>query len=120
MLGGAILMHVVSAGLLGESLSAVTWSPAAIAALAYLSLGASAVGFLIYFDLLARLGPVEINLVSYVAPIVAAIVGAILLSERADITTAAGFVVILLGFVLLKRDALRRELSRLRSTHSRR
>lgn len=112
MLGGALLMHGVSWGVLGESLGAITWTPAAIAALAYLSLGASAVGFLIYFDLLARLGPVEINLVSYVAPVVAAIVGALLLAERVDLTTAVGFLVILLGFVLLKRDALRAEVDR--------
>jgi drug/metabolite transporter (DMT)-like permease len=111
MVGGALFLHVVAAGALGESLADVVWSPRAVAALAYLSIAASAVGFLLYFDLLSRLGPVEINLVSYVAPIVAAIVGALVLAETLQPTTALGFVVIMLGFAILKRDALWQALS---------
>jgi len=114
MLGGAGLMHVVSLSL-GESLSAVTWSGTALWSLAYLSLGASAAGFLIYFDLLDRLGPVEINLVSYVAPLFAALTGFLFLQEVVDIWTAVGFCCIFVGFVLIKRQALRRELPQLRA-----
>ena len=112
MAGGAILMHGIALTLPGERLSAVTWSPRALLALGYLSVVASAVGFLIYFDLLERLGPVEINLVSYLAPVVAAIVGVVLLGEVIDISTALGFVCIASGFALLKRRALASELSR--------
>jgi probable blue pigment (indigoidine) exporter len=118
MVGGALLMHVVSRGLLGESMGAIDWTPTAVLALGYLAIAASAVGFLLYFDLLERLGSVEINLVSYVAPIVAAIVGAAFLGERADVSTALGFCAIVAGFALLKRDALRTELRRWRGTHS--
>ena len=114
MLGGAGLMHFVSLGL-GESLSAVTWSGTALWSLAYLSLGASAAGFLIYFDLLNRLGPVEINLVSYVAPLFAALTGFLFLQEVVDVWTAVGFCSIFAGFVLIKRQALRREVPRLRA-----
>ncbi len=114
MLGGAGLMHVVSVGL-GESLSAVTWSGTALWSLAYLSLGASAAGFLIYFDLLERLGPVEINLVSYVAPLFAALTGFLFLEEVVDAWTALGFCCIFAGFLLIKRQALRREIPRLRA-----
>ncbi len=118
MVGGALLLHVVAAGMLGESVADVVWSPTALAALAYLSIAASAIGFLLYFDLLDRLGPVEINLVSYVAPIVAAIVGALLLEETLEVRTALGFAAILLGFVVLKRDALRQELTGRRPNQS--
>ncbi|WP_436930314.1 DMT family transporter [Halosimplex halobium] len=114
MLGGAGLMHLVSLAL-GESFAAITWSPTALWSLAYLSVGASAVGFLVYFDLLERLGPVEINLVSYVAPLFAAVTGFLLLEEVVDAWTAAGFCCIFLGFVLIKRRALRREIPRLRA-----
>jgi len=114
MLGGAGLMHLVSLGL-GESLSAVTWSGTAVWSLTYLSLGASAAGFLIYFDLLDRLGPVEINLVSYVAPLFAALTGFLFLQEVVDFWTAVGFCSIFAGFVLIKRQALRREVPRLRA-----
>ncbi|MFC7228262.1 DMT family transporter [Salinirubellus salinus] len=113
MVGGALLMHGLSAGL-GESpaamLAAVEAAPVdAIGSLAYLSLAASALGFLVYFDLLDRLGPVEINLVSYVAPVFAALVGFLLLSEVIDANTVAGFLVIVVGFVLVKREAIRAE-----------
>ncbi|WP_459192657.1 DMT family transporter [Halosimplex sp. J119] len=114
MLGGAGLMHVVSLGL-GESPAAITWSWTAVAALTYLSLGASAAGFLIYFDLLERLGPIEINLVSYVAPLFAALTGFLFLEEVVDTGTALGFCCIFAGFLLIKRRALRRELPRLRA-----
>ncbi len=114
MIGGAGLMHVVSVGL-GESPSAITWSWTALWSLTYLSLGASAAGFLIYFDLLDRLGPVEINLVSYVAPLFAALTGFFFLEEVVDAWTAVGFCCIFAGFVLIKRRALRRELPRLRA-----
>ena len=117
MIGGALLMHGVSVAL-GESPRTIEVTPAGIAALAYLSIAASAVGFLIYFDLLDRLGPIEINLVSYVAPVFAAISGALLLDESIDVATVAGFVLIFAGFVLLKRRALAAEWPRVRAALS--
>ncbi|MFW5956564.1 MAG: DMT family transporter [Halorhabdus sp.] len=119
MLGGALLMHGISVAI-GESPATIAWTPRAIAALGYLSVIASAVGFLIYFDLLDRLGPVEINLVSYVAPIFAAITGYVILGESIVPATAGGFFVIVLGFLLVKRDAIRAAYERHRRGHSRR
>ncbi len=110
MLGGAALMHVVSLGL-GESVSGVPPLRETLA-FVYLALVASAAGFLVYFDLLERLGPIEINLVSYVAPPVAALVGFLFLGELIDAPTVVGFLVIFIGFVLIKRRAIRAELAR--------
>jgi len=112
MLGGALLMHAVSLAL-GESLADVTLSVEGLLALAYLSIAASALGFLIYFDLLDRLGAVEINLVSYVAPVFAALAGWLVLDERLSAATAGGFALIFVGFLLVKREAIREELPRL-------
>lgn len=109
MLLGAGLMHVVSVAL-AESVHDVQWSTEALLALFYLAIIASAVGFLIYFDLLARLGPIEINLVSYAAPVVAAITGLLILGETPTLYTAVGFLLILFGFVLVKHRAIRAEL----------
>ncbi|GAB7013762.1 DMT family transporter [Halolamina salina] len=111
MLLGALLMHVVSAGL-GESFAAVELNLRAVLSMGYLSILASAVGFLIYFDLLDRLGPIEINLVSYVAPVFAALSGWIVLGEVVTVETVAGFVLILAGFALLKRRQIAAELDR--------
>ena len=108
MIGGAILMHGLSVGL-GESVSG-TPPVAESAALLYLAVVSSAFGFLIYFDLLERLGAIEINLVSYVAPVFAALAGFVFLGERIDLPTLGGFVIILIGFVLIKRRAVRSEM----------
>lgn len=113
MLLGAVMMHVISIARPSESVSAIEWTPEAIAAVVYLSIFASAVGFLIYFDLLDRLGPVEINLVSYVAPVFAAITGWFFLQEPVTPLTVAGFCIVFTGFCLLKRQAISRELPRI-------
>ncbi|ESP87794.1 DMT family transporter [Candidatus Halobonum tyrrellensis] len=115
MLLGALLMHAVSVAM-GERVADVTWTVEAAAALAYLSLAASALGFLVYFDLLDRLGPVEINLVSYVSPVFAALAGWVLLAETPTRATAVGFCLIFAAFLLLKRAAVRAELRRLVSS----
>ena len=115
MLGGAAVLHAVSVARPGESVAAVRWTGEALLALGYLSVGASAVGFLVYFNLLSRLGPIEINLVSYVAPVAAAVVGFVWLGEVVDAPTVAGFVLIVVGFVLVKRRAIVRGLDEVRS-----
>ncbi|MFT4930655.1 MAG: drug/metabolite transporter (DMT)-like permease [Natronomonas sp.] len=112
MVIGAVVMHGVSLAI-AEPIAEVRWTGEAILALGYLVVGASAVGFLIYFDLLDRLGPIEINLVSYAAPVAAALTGLLFLSETPTPNTAAGFGFILAGFLLLKRDAIRAEVSRI-------
>jgi drug/metabolite transporter (DMT)-like permease len=108
---GAVILHLVSAGLPSESISSVTISPGSVIAVVYLAVFASAIGYFIYFDLLDRLGAIEINLVSYAAPIFAAISGWLVLNETLDLLSIIGFVVIFGGFLLLKRDAIREELS---------
>lgn len=113
MLGGALLMHAISVAL-GESVGDVTVAAEGLLALAYLALVASALGFLIYFDLLERLGAVEINLVSYVAPVFAALAGWVFLREDLSVATVGGFALIFVGFLLVKRRAIRAELPRLR------
>ncbi|CCQ36204.1 DMT superfamily transport protein [Natronomonas moolapensis 8.8.11] len=108
MLLGAALMHGLSLAL-GE---AVPGAPTgeAVAALAYLAVVSSALGFLIYFHLLERLGAIEINLVSYVAPAFAAVTGLLFLGERIDAPTVVGFAIILAGFSLVKHRSIRTEL----------
>lgn len=109
MLLGGLLMHGIALGL-GESPTAIEVTRDGVLALVYLSVVASAAGFLIYFDLLERLGPIEINLVSYVAPVFAALSGWLFLAEGLSISTVFGFFLILCGFVLIKRRAIQDEL----------
>jgi drug/metabolite transporter (DMT)-like permease len=110
---GAVLLHAISSALPDESLRALTLTPDAILAIVYLAVFASVIGYFVYFRLLGRLGAIQINLVSYAAPVFAAITGWLLLDETIDAATVVGFGVVLLGFLLLKRDAIREELAAL-------
>jgi drug/metabolite transporter (DMT)-like permease len=101
MLIGPVLLHATSAGLPRESLTSVIWTPVAIAALGYLTLIAAGVGYLIYFTVLDRIGPIQINLIGYVAPIFAALNGWLLLGETITVPTVLGFMIVTTGFGLL-------------------
>jgi drug/metabolite transporter (DMT)-like permease len=84
----------------------MTFEPGVLVGFCYLVVVAGVVGYLLYFTLLDTLGPVEINLVGYVEPIVAAVVGWLALGEAIAPNTVVGFVVIVVGFTLVKRRAL--------------
>ena len=108
---GALLLHALSVGLPSESIADVTVTPASVAAVVYLAVFASAVGYVVYFDLLDRLGAIEINLVSYVVPVFAALSGWLVLDESLTLWALAGFGVIFAGFVLLKQATIRERLA---------
>lgn len=106
---GAILLHAASVASPAESLTEAEFTTGAVVAVAYLAVFASAVGYVVYFDLLDRLGAVEINLVSYAVPVFAAAAGWLVLDETLDALSVVGFALIFGGFLLLKREALREE-----------
>jgi len=103
---GAVVLHAISVGMPGESLRQAEFSTGGLLALVYLAVLASAVGYVIYFDLLDRLGAIEINLVSYTVPVFAALSGWLVLDETLTLRAVGGFFVILIGFGMLKREAL--------------
>jgi drug/metabolite transporter (DMT)-like permease len=115
---GAVGLHAVSIGLPSETLADAELTTGAIVAVVYLAVLASAVGYVIYFDLLDRIGAIEINLVSYATPVSAAVAGWVVLNEALDPLTVVGFAVIFGGFVLLKRDAIRDRVGSMPGTHS--
>jgi drug/metabolite transporter (DMT)-like permease len=110
MLVGVPVLHAAAVVLPGEELAAVTWSGTALAGLGYLAVVAAAAGYFLYFELLDRVGAIEINLVAYATPISAAVGGWFVLGERIQPHTVVGFVVILVGFTLVKRHALKAEI----------
>ncbi|ACV48466.1 MULTISPECIES: DMT family transporter [Halomicrobium] len=111
---GAVLLHAISGALPNESLGGLTLTAESVVAIVYLAVFASVIGYFVYFRLLGRLGAIQINLVSYATPVFAAVTGWLLLEETIDATTVTGFLVVLVGFLLLKRDAIREELTALR------
>jgi drug/metabolite transporter (DMT)-like permease len=111
---GAAALHVTSA-LAGESPTAVVGvSSSTVASLLVVGVPSTAVAYAIRFDLIGRIGPVRTNLVSYVVPIVAAVFGWLVLGAGVSPVTTVGFAVVVAGFVLVERDAVRREVCRIR------
>lgn len=100
--------------LLGESLAAVRPTASALAALLYLGVVGGAIGFVIYFTLLERLGPLAINLIAYLAPIVTVAIGWTFLGEPIVPEMVVGFLVVLVGFALLTDREIAAELARFR------
>lgn len=99
---------------LGESLAAVRPTASALAALLYLGVVGGTIGFVIYFTLLERLGPLEINLIAYLVPIVTVAIGWTFLGEPIVPEMVVGFLVILVGFALLTDREIAAELARFR------
>jgi drug/metabolite transporter (DMT)-like permease len=109
---GAVVLHVMSVALPSESLVNVDVTTSSLLAVVYLGVFASAVGYFIYFLLLDRLGAIEINLISYAAPVFAAASGWLVLGEQLEPLSIAGFLVIVAGFGLVKHEALRDQVLR--------
>ena len=104
MLLGGVVLHALSLGA-GETAPA-TAAPAALGAVVYLGVFSTALAFVIYFTLLERRGAFEASLVAYLVPLVATVAGIILLGETVGPLSLAGFLVVFVGFALLKRRAL--------------
>ncbi|ELZ97966.1 DMT (drug/metabolite family transporter) superfamily permease [Haloferax mucosum ATCC BAA-1512] len=105
MLLGAGLLHLTGM-LTNESFAAIRWTGTAIGSLVYLAVISGAAAFLIYFELLSRFGPTQINLIGYLEPVSATLLSWLFLEKLIDPLTALGFVSIFAGFALIKRRAL--------------
>lgn len=111
MVVGGLMLHGGSLAI-GERAADVTPSAVAVVAVVYLGVFASAIAYVIYFTLLERFGPLEINLVSYVVPVFATAGGIVLLDETVSVAMVGGFVFITSGFVVLKARTIAAELGR--------
>ena len=85
-------------GLPGE-----TPSPEAIASIVTLAVVCTAIAFLLFFALIAEIGPVRSTVITYVNPAVAAVLGVTIIDEHFTFGIALGFVLVLAGSVLATR-----------------
>lgn len=111
VLFGAVIIHGLAL-LVGQGWPAAV-TPRSLGAVLYLALPATVVAYTCFFDLLSRNPAIDVTLVTYLVPIIAAVTGRTLFGEPLTATMIGGFVVVLLGFLLLKHQELRRELGRL-------
>ena len=63
----------------------------------------TAVAFLVFFELIAEVGPVRSTVITYLNPAVALLLGVAILDEAFTVATAVGFALILAGSVLATR-----------------
>lgn len=87
-------------------------SPAVLASVAILAVVCTALAFLVFFALIAEVGPVRSTVITYVNPAVALALGVALLHEPLTIGIVVGFLLIVLGSFLATRRASPRSPSR--------
>jgi drug/metabolite transporter (DMT)-like permease len=93
--------------------AALTWPSAVPSVRVLLALGTLAVlctaaAFLIFFRLIAEIGPARATVITYVNPAVAVTLGVLILGERLTPAMAGAFALILAGSVLAARSGTRR------------
>ena len=103
MLAGAALLHV--AALLFDRPYFVVWDADGVVSLLYLAIVSSSLGFVLYFTLLERVGPIRTNLVSHVAPVFAALAGWVVLRAEVEPRAFVAFALIVAGFGLVAKPA---------------
>jgi len=91
-------------------LAALQWphavpSVGVVESVAVLALVCSALGFLIFFALIAEIGPVRATVITYINPAVAAVAGILVLRETFTVGMGIGFVLVLAGSTLATRRA---------------
>jgi len=71
-----------------------------VASVVGLAVLCTAIAFVLFFELIAEGGPVRSNIITYVNPAVAALLGVTILSERFTVGMGVGFVLVLAGYVV--------------------
>ena len=89
-----------------ESDKPAIWSASGITSLLYLSLVGSVLTFVTYYWLLKRIEAVYLSLSSFVNPLVAVALGAVVLGERLPSSVFTGAALVLLGMIIANGKAL--------------
>ena len=84
-------------------------SSGVVASVGVLALVCTALAFLIFFALIAAIGPVRATVITYINPAVAALAGILVLNEKFTAGMGIGFVLVLLGSTLATRRGIRRQ-----------
>ncbi len=108
MIAGSIPLIVVGVGTEGNLL-AHSWTPLAIASLLYLAIFGSALAFVLLYWLIRHMDVTKTMLITLVTPLVAVVLGMIVLDESLTWRTASGGAAILVGLALTLRDRPLRE-----------
>lgn len=81
-----------------------TWRAAAIAALPTHGVIGTGVAYVINYRIISDDGPVLASTVTYLLPVVAVVLGALVLAEPITVQLAAGVAIVLAGVALARRE----------------
>ena len=98
--GSLVLCSVAYAPFALTHLPGRTPNGRVIASVAVLGVVCTATAFVVFFHLIAEIGPVRATVITYVNPAVAVVLGVVFLHEGFGFATAAGFALILFGSYL--------------------
>jgi len=116
VIGSALTLCCVVYAPLAATHWPVAWpSLAVVGSVAVLTILCTAIAFLLFFALIAEVGPVRSTVITYVNPAVAAVAGVLVLHESFTAGMAIGFVLVLAGSVLATRKPRAREIAPVRS-----
>lgn len=99
MLMASIIL--IPASLLLDRPWTLTPTPIALGAIVTLAVLGTAFAYLMYFWLIANVGATRTSLVTFISPVIAVILGAVILGEKLEWTTGVGLVLIIVGVGLV-------------------
>jgi drug/metabolite transporter (DMT)-like permease len=105
LLAGCVNLSL--AGALGD-IGKVEWTGESVAAIAYLVVGGSLLGFTAYIWLLEHVATAKVATYAYVNPMVAVFLGWLILHERVDAYILAGSAVIVAGVILVTTSKIKK------------
>jgi len=79
------------------------WTPLALVSLFYLAIVGSVIAFLLYYWLIHNMDVTKTMMISLVTPVVAVMLGMVVLNEKLDWRTIAGGLMIMSGIALARR-----------------
>jgi drug/metabolite transporter (DMT)-like permease len=105
---GVIAVSLAACAVAYAPVAAVQWPRSippvdAIVSVAVLAVVCTAVAFVLFFALIAAIGPVRATVITYINPAVAALLGVVVLHEGFTVGMALGFVLVIAGSVLATR-----------------
>src|SRR5687767_10128922 len=99
----ALIPLVPVALLLDGNPLALRWTPSAVVSLLYLGIASSVVAFWLNYWLLKRVSATMVLSMALVQPLIAALLGALILGERFGVSAAMGGALILAGAAVVLR-----------------
>jgi drug/metabolite transporter (DMT)-like permease len=114
---GVIAVSLVLCAMAYAPVAVIQWptstpQTSVILSVAVLALVCTALAFLLFFALIAEIGPVRATVITYINPAVAAVLGVVVLGESFTPGMGIGFILVLIGSALATSRAPRREWAR--------